>query len=109
MAGDLERPGQLEQLVARRSHNKEIILITSNSSGARLAFNLLLSLHAQGIYHYIWITDDPMLCKALYYGPLRVACGWTSYLAVRFLVAFSRFRLEPLLVKNAKNVYRNLL
>ena len=83
MAGDLEAPGQLAALAAARSHNKEIIVIASNAAGARLAFNLVLSLQAQGIAHYIWLTDDPTYCKALYFGPLRVACAWSSYLSVR--------------------------
>lgn len=83
MAGDLEAPGQLAALAAARSHNKELIVIASNAAGARLAFNLVLSLQAQGIAHYIWLTDDPTYCKALYFGPLRVACAWSSYLSVR--------------------------
>ena len=83
MAGDLETPGQLEKLAAARSHNKEIIVIASNGAGAKLAFNLVLSLQAQGIAHYIWLTDDPTYCKALFFSPLRVACAWSSYLAVR--------------------------
>jgi hypothetical protein len=83
IAGDLELPGQLERLAAARSHNKEIIIVASNAAGARLAFNLVLSLQAQGIAHYIWLTDDPTFCKALHFSPLRVACAWSSYLAVR--------------------------
>jgi lysine/ornithine N-monooxygenase len=82
IAGDLESPGQLEQIAAARSYNKEIIVIASNQAGAKLAFNLILSLQAQGISHYIWLTDDPTYCKALHYSPLQVACATTSYLAV---------------------------
>jgi len=83
MAGDLEDPGQLAALAAARAHNREIIVIASNQAGARLAMNLILSLQAQGIANYIWLTDDPTYCKALFHSPLRVACGWSSYLSVR--------------------------
>lgn len=89
MAGDLEQPGQLEKLAAARAHGKEIILIASNAAGAKLAFNLLLSLEAQGLSNYVWLTDDPTYCHALFYGPLRVACAWSSYLSVRFCASCS--------------------
>jgi hypothetical protein len=92
----LESPEQLEQLAAARSHNKEIIVIASNAAGARLAFNLILSLQAQGIAHYIWLTDDPIYCKALFFSPLRVACAWSSYLAVR---SHTRSTLAPVSIR----------
>ena len=82
MGGDLEEPGELEALAKARSYKKEIIVIASNLAGAKLAFNLVLALQAQGIAHYIWLTDDPTFCKALYYSHLRVACAWSSYLLV---------------------------
>jgi hypothetical protein len=91
MAGDLETPGQLERLAAARSRNKEIIVIASNAAGARLAFNLVLSLQAQGIAHYVWLTDDPTYCKALHFSPARVACAWSSYLSVRRLANWLSF------------------
>lgn len=85
IAGDLEDPAQLEAIAKARSYNKEIIVIASNAAGAKITFNLLLSLQAQGISHVVWLTDDPTYCKALFYSPLRVACAHTTYLRVRLL------------------------
>jgi hypothetical protein len=82
IAGDLEDQSQLEAMAKARSYKKEIIIIASNAAGAKISFNLLLSLQAQGISHVVWLTDDATFCKALYYSPMRVACAHTSYLQV---------------------------
>ncbi|NJR42045.1 MAG: hypothetical protein HC767_04705 [Akkermansiaceae bacterium] len=78
----MEDPAQLEAIAKARSYKKEIIIVASNGAGAKITFNLLLSLQSQGISHVVWLTDDPTYCKALHYSPMRVACAHTSYLQV---------------------------
>ena len=62
--GDLEQPGELRKAVEARSYNGELILTYGNEVGTAWIANLVFSLRASGIEHYLVIVMSDAHCKA---------------------------------------------
>lgn len=77
--GDLEQPGELKKAVEARSHNGELILTYGNEVGTAWIANLVFSLRASGIEHYLVIVMSDAHCKALSRPPWMISCAWSSW------------------------------
>ncbi|KAL3933954.1 MAG: hypothetical protein SGPRY_000049 [Prymnesium sp.] len=77
--GDLEKPGELGRAVAARQYNDELILTYGNEAGTAWIANLVFSLRAAGIDHYLVIVMNEQHCKALSRPPWMISCAWSSW------------------------------
>ena len=77
--GDLEQPGELKKAVEARSYNGELILTYGNEVGTAWIANLVFSLRASGIEHYLVIVMSDAHCKALSRPPWMISCAWSSW------------------------------
>merc|ERR1711938_302055 len=62
--GDLEAAGELRRAAAARSYRGELILTYGNEAGTAWIANLVFSLRAAGIEHYLVIVMSDAHCKA---------------------------------------------
>jgi hypothetical protein len=77
--GDLEQPGELARAALNRSYNGELILTYGNEAGTAWIANLVFSLRAAGIEHFLVIVMSAAHCRALMQPPWRISCAWSSW------------------------------
>ncbi|KAL1528693.1 hypothetical protein AB1Y20_010029 [Prymnesium parvum] len=77
--GDLEQPGELARAAAARQFNGELILTYGNEAGTAWIANLVFSLRAAGIDHYLVVVMSDEHCKALSRPPWMISCAWSSW------------------------------
>jgi len=77
--GDLEEPGELRRAASARSYRGELILTYGNEAGTAWIANLVFSLRAAGIEHYLVIVMSDEHCRALSRPPWMISCAWSSW------------------------------
>jgi len=62
-----------------RSFNGELVLTYGNEAGTAWIANLVFSLRAVGIEHFLVIVMDDEHCAELMKPPWRISCAWSSW------------------------------
>jgi len=77
--GDLEMAGELRKAAAARSYRGEIIITYGNEAGSAWIANLVFSLRAVGIEHFLVVVMSDNHCRALMRPPWLISCAYSTW------------------------------